>query len=219
MDRETKLSFIPKKPLARSNLLESRPVSLFLTISFSLLVITMAVYGGFYFYTDALKKEIVEKKTTLEEARKKFDLSIVEKAKSFKSQIETAQGLIDGHIALSSLLDFLGGATLKSVGYDTFQYMNKNGKTEISLNGMAPNYASVALQRDALLREVEKKNLASVSVGEYKLDPVGNVGFGWKAVFNTTPFLYKNAFAGVVSAVPSEEVTTEENAMSIIEEN
>src|SRR3989344_394255 len=186
MDRETKLSFIPKKPLARSNLLESRPVSLFLTISFSLLVITMAVYGGFYFYTDALKKEIVEKKTTLEEARKKFDLSIVEKAKSFKSQIETAQGLIDGHIALSSLLDFLGGATL---------------------------------QRDALLREVEKKNLASVSVGEYKLDPVGNVGFGWKAVFNTTPFLYKNAFAGVVSAVPSEEVTTEENAMSIIEEN
>lgn len=195
MDRDAKLSFIPKKPLARSDFLQSRPLSLFLTLSFSLLVITAATYGGLYFYTDALKKGISDKKATLEDTRKKFDLSIIEKAKAFKTQIETAQGLIDGHIALSSLFDFLGAATLKSVGYDTFQYLNKDGKTEISLDGKAPNYASVALQRDALLLEVEKKNLASVSVGNYKLDENGNVVFGWRASFSPTAFLYKNTVA------------------------
>lgn len=217
MDKDAKLSFIPKKPLARSDLLQSRPVSLFLTLSFSLLVITAATYGGLYFYAGALKKEINEKKVTLEETRKKFDLSIIDKAKNFRSQIEAAQGLIDSHIALSSFFNFLGSATLKSVGYDTFQYLNKDGKTEVSLTGMAPDYASIALQRDAFLDEVEKKNLVSVSVGEYKLDTNGNVGFGLKAALNIIPFLYKSRIVDV-SAVSIEGATVGED-LSSIEEN
>lgn len=205
MDRDTKLSFIPKKSLAKTEFLQRRPVSLFLALSFSFFIITSAVYGGSYFYANTLKKDIETKRATLEETKKQFDLSIIEKAKNLKSRIESAKSLIGNHIALSSFFDFLGGITLRSVGYSTFQYSQKEGGPEVSLNALGPSYASAALQRDAFSLEVEKKSLVSFSVGGYRLDEKGNVGFAVKATLNPATFLYKNTVKTSNGAVPPQE--------------
>ena len=126
-----------------------------------------------------------------------------------KARIKSAQELVDGHLALSSFFDFLEQATLKSVGYSSFQYSNKDGKLEATLSGMAPNYASVALQRDGLSLETENKGrLSSFSIGGYKLDENGNVSFTLKTALNPSLFLYKNGF----SAMTAESILIPENS-------
>lgn len=208
MDSNNKISFIPKKSLARTDLSGKKPISLFLTLSFSIFLITCAVYGGAYMYTQTLEKGIEVKKKELKELRNNFDLSIIDKAKDLKARMKSAQELVDGHVALSSFFDFLEQATLKSVGYSSFQYSNKDGKLEASLVGMAPNYASVAIQRDGFLLETENKGrLSNFSMGGYKLDENGNVSFTLKASLNPSLFLYKNGF----SAMSPESILIPEN--------
>lgn len=204
-----KISFIPKKSLARTDLSGKHPLSLFLTLSFSVFLITCAVYGGAYIYAQTLEKGIDIKKKELQDLRNKFDLSIVDKAKDLKARMKSAQELVDGHTALSSFFDFLEQATLRSVGYSSFQYSNKDGKLEISLMGMAPDYASVALQRDGFTLETENKgHLSSFSIGNYRLDESGNVSFAIKASLNPSLFLYKSGF----SAASQESVLIQENS-------
>ena len=209
MDSNNKISFIPKKSLARTDFSGKKPISLFLTLSFSIFLITCAVYGGAYIYTQTLEKGIDVKKKELQELRNNFDLSIIDKAKDLKARMKSAQELVNQHIALSSFFDFLEQATLKSVGYSSFQYSNKDGKLEATLSGMAPNYASVALQRDGLSLETENKGrLSSFSMGGYKLDENGNVSFTLKAALNPSLFLYKNGF----SAMTAESTLIPENS-------
>lgn len=216
MENNNKISFIPKKSLARTDFSGRKPVSLFLTLSFSVFLITSAVYGGAYIYTQTLEKGIEVKKKELQELRNKFDLSIIDKAKDLKARIKSAQELVDGHLALSSFFDFLEEATLKSVGYGSFQYSNNDGKFEVSLSGTAPNYASVALQRDSLSLEAENNGrLSSFSMGGYTLDESGNVSFTVKASLNPSSFLYKNAFTATspesVSILENDPQTPEES--------
>jgi len=208
MDNDNKISFIPKKSLARSDFSGKKPMSLFLTLSFSVFLVTCAVYGGAYIYAQSLEKGIEVKKQELQDLRNKFDLSIIDKAKDLKARIKSAQELIDGHLVLSSFFDFLEQATLKSVGYSSFQYLSKEGKLEASLNGMAPNFASVALQRDGFSLETENKgHLSDFSMGGYKLDENGNVSFTIKFSLNPSLFSYKNGF----SATSPESTITPEN--------
>lgn len=146
-------------------------------------------------YAQSLQKGIDVKKKELQNLRNDFDLSIVDKAKDLKARMKFAQELVHGHIVLSSFFDFLEQATLKSVGYASFQYLNKDGKLDASLSGIAPNYASLALQRDGLILETgNKEHLANFSIGDYKLDESGNVLFSLKASLNPSLFLYKNGF-------------------------
>ena len=111
-----KISFIPKKSLARTDLSGKKPISLFLTLSFSIFLITCAVYGGAYIYSQTLEKGIDVKKKELQDLKNEFDLSIIDKAKDLKARIKSAQELVDGHLALSLFFDFLEQATLRSVG-------------------------------------------------------------------------------------------------------
>jgi hypothetical protein len=193
MDTNAKISFIPKKPLAKRDFLERQPVSLFLVLSFSIFFITSAVYGGSYLYARSLSNGIDAKKAQLEDIKSKFDLSIIDKAKDLRARIGYAQGIIDKHITLSSFFDFLGQVTLRSIGYKSFQYSSeKDGKLEVTLSGMGPDYASVALQRDALALEVgQKEHLADFSMGGYTLDSNGNVNFNLMMTLNPAPFLYQ----------------------------
>lgn len=194
MDNNNKISFIPKKALIRSDLTGKQPVSLFLTLSFSTLLITCAIYGGAYIYVQTLEKGIDIKRKELQDLRNNFDLSIIDKARDLKARLKSAQELVDRHIALSSIFDYLGQVTLRSVGYNSFQYINKDSKLDVSLGGMAPSYASVALQKDSFSLETGNQgHLTSFSMGDYKLDENGNVSFTLKASLNSALFLYKNS--------------------------
>ncbi len=196
MDNDKKISFIPKKSLARSDFSGKKPMSLFLTLSFSIFLITCVVYGGAYIYAQSLQKGIEVKKQELQDLRNKFDLTIIDKAKDLKARMKSAQELIDGHLVLSSFFDFLEQTTLKSVGYSLFQYSNNDGKLEASLNGMAPNYASLALQRDGFSLETGNKGrLSDFSMGGYKLDENGNVSFTIKFSPNPSLLSYKSGFS------------------------
>lgn len=206
MDNTAKISFIPKKPLVRKDFSERKPISLLFTLSFSIFLITSAVYGGMYFYAQALTKEIETQKTELKDIRSRFDLTIIDKAKDLQSRIASARELVDRHLALSPFFDFLATGTLRSVGYDTFQYAQKEGKLEVSLTGKAPSYASLALQRDGFKLETgEKEHFLDFSMNGYKLDQDGNVSFMLKATLNPSLFLYKKGIA----AVPSPEADVE----------
>lgn len=214
MDSNNKISFIPKKALARSDFSGKQPVSLFLTLSFSALLITCAIYGGAYIYVQTLEKGIDIKRKELQDLRNNFDLSIIDKARDLKARLKSAQELVDGHIALSSIFDFLQQATLRSVGYNSFQYIRKDGKLDISLGGMAPSYASVALQKDGYSLETGNQgHLTTFSMGDYRLDENGNVSFTLKASLNPSLFLYKNSQEVASQEAPSASPNTQQTIL------
>lgn len=201
MDSNSQISFIPKRSLAKRDLLGRQPVSLFLVLSFSVFFITSAVFGGSYFYARSLSNGIDAKKAELSGLKSKFDLSIIDKAKDLRAQIGHAQEIIGGHISLNSFFEYLGQITLRSVGYRSFEFSQKDGKLEVSLSGTAPDFASLALQRDALALETGgKEHLANFSMGNYALDQSGNVNFTLKATLNPSQFLYKNTLSGISAA-------------------
>lgn len=195
-DRSEKISFIPKKPLGAGDSLTVRPMSLLLTISLAIFLITAASYGTEYFYASALKKSIAQKEARLEEMRRNFDTSILEKAQNLKLRFAFADRLIKNHISLSSFFDFLSQNTLRSVGYATLEYKKLEGEYTVMLTGAAPSYGSLALQNDHFSRKVseEQGNVSGMfskfSMGDYKLDPAGNVNFSIRAALNPGKLLF-----------------------------
>lgn len=207
-DRSEKISFIPKKPLGTGDSAAVRPMSLLLTISLAIFFIAAASYGTEYFYASALKKRIAQKEAHLEEMRRNFDTSILKKAQNLKLRFAFADRLIKNHISLSSFFDFLSQNTLRSVGYTTFEYKKvEGGEYAVTLMGAAPSYGSLALQNDHFSREIAKEEnisgmFAKFAMGDYKLDPLGNVNFSIKATLNPGKLLFTESLEVAERAAP-----------------
>jgi len=84
MATEPNISFIPKKPLAKSPEVEKRPISLFAMLSVLLLVLVLATYGGVFYYTRTIQNNIAIKEEKIEKFNQEFDKDIIQEAKSLE---------------------------------------------------------------------------------------------------------------------------------------
>ncbi len=211
MVKGTKISFIPKKPLARKIKKTTRPVSALLFLSFGIFFIVIASYGALYLYKSNLKEVLNEKTKELETERKKADPSgIVEKSKKIQTKINNAKELLDKHVALSRMFDLLeeltlnnivlNGLTLEKENIDTSNTDLTNEQAQntdisnfiIKTTGVASSYASLAYQSDVLKNEVkENRRVKSFSISNPSLDESGNISFDLEVSVNPAVLLYE----------------------------
>ncbi len=192
MDSQSQTSFIPKKPIIQTSYsYENRGVSVVTIICVIIFFGAVALSFGAYLYKGYLEKSLVNKRETLERARKGFDLDTVRDLKRLGSRIEESQKLLDQHVAVSAFFDILEDATIKHVRFldlnlvipdreievgavETSELPTSIGGIQFKARGNAKNYTSVALQSDLFNRT---KGFREPIFSDLSLDGSGNINF------------------------------------------
>lgn len=153
MEPKFKTSFIPKKSLSQNTPQptvhkQERKHSLASVFAFLMLVIALGVSGVVFFYTSFLESSIANKAESLERAREAFQPALIKELERLDDRIESAEQILQEHIAPSGLFSLLEATTLKSVRFQNMTYSMLTDTVEISLEGEALNFDAVALQSD-----------------------------------------------------------------------
>lgn len=207
MNENVNISFIPKKPLARSESSRRRPgfgISFVISLTIAFLIIGVAVFQ--FFYIESLKKERYEKITALEQyeedLQKRNVIHNLEQVKTFARQIDVAQSLLDRHIALSDLFDYLAEITPKRivgrssavdpVVFKSFSYTNAEKGVQITMSGTAANYAVLAALSQ--LYKTRSDVIRDYSLTGYGLGKDGDVNFSLIATLDPSLVSYKKVY-------------------------
>jgi len=180
-----KTSFIPKQSVVDNPANKvSRPISLMTTITFVVLLLSVALAGGAYGYIQLLKNEINRPcpdstvaettgcglKASLEKERQALDDGLLVEFRRLGAKLTLAERLLDQHITALPILVLLQGETTETVRYDSLNY---NDKT-LQISGVARSYEDIAVQSNVFDKE---KAISGFIFSDLNLDANGNVAF------------------------------------------
>lgn len=188
-----KVSFIPKNSFSREREISNRPrpKSFIAAIAIGVFIITTGVYGGTYFYNDLLAKEIEKKAIEIKAAQDTFTQSPeIERAKVFNARAGLARQLLDSHIVVSPIFDFLSQNTVSTIRYESFTFKQEKGVDSLKLKGEAPSYATLANQLDIIKKK--NKEISSYSLRDVNLTKFGSVTFTLELFFMPGYLHYTN---------------------------
>jgi len=192
MDPKFQSSFIPKGPINTAGSLSRGPIikqrNIFGIIGMFIFVVTVILAIGVFGYTKYLESSISKMGDELEQARAALDPSVIKELSLLDARINATKNLLDNHIVLSPVFDFLEGSTLQAVRFTNFDYASGDKGLSLSMNGQSRGYASVALQSDKFN---ESKYIKSPVFSDLTLDEKGNVLFSFKATLDPQIVSYK----------------------------
>lgn len=144
-------SFIPKKPIntAISSVGgEKRHGSPLVSISVAIIVITMIVLGGLYFYKNYLVKQKDSLSVSLNKAKNSFDQDTINELELFNKRISASTEALNKHLVLSPMFELLGSLTIPLVQYTKFEHESVGNDFVVKMSGVSPDYKSIALQAE-----------------------------------------------------------------------
>ncbi|MDQ3076956.1 MAG: hypothetical protein M3Q63_02825 [bacterium] len=207
MDPKFQTTFIPKKPLIQTT--NNRPphtINFFTLISLIIFITTVILAVGVWGYQKYLTKNITTLETTLNTELEKFEPSLVADLGRLDTRLKSAKSLLNQHIALSSLFDFLSKVTLPTVRFSSFRYAINGQKITLTMSGQARSFSSVALQASELQQEKNLNYIQNPLFSNLNLDEAGNVNFDFTGTVDSSKILYRNYINNV--EVPSTVVAT-----------
>jgi hypothetical protein len=93
------------------------------------------------------------------------------------NRIISAEKLINQHVVVSPLFDYLEGSTLKSVRFTEFRYDTNSASVDVAMKGEASSYSALALQSDVFSKNPDFKNPV---FSDLSLNEQGNVAFTFR---------------------------------------
>lgn len=222
MEPKFQSSFIPKGPVSSSPLTPDTPFkkthrkSLFGTIAALLFTLSVLAAGGLFGYKIFLDKQIEQMGSSLERAKETLQPEVIDKLVRLDNRILSTNKLVSSHRVIVPLFEFLEEATLQSVRFSEFSYMENPEGLEVLLKGEARGYAALALQSEAF----NNSGYFSEAVfSNLSLNQVGNVTFSFKA--KITPSLLSYEREVVETFVPPviEEDQTSTSTSDVVDEN
>lgn len=187
------ISFIPKSPLGEEDIFVARPRprSVLGFLATLLFLVSVGAYIGLYFYEDFISRNIQKKTGEIEMAQRALKSSPeIGRAKVFNARADLARTLLEKHIVISPVFDFLSQNTLKSILYKDFSFKDEGGKLALSLKGESPSYSSLAYQTDVFR---VSKDLLGFSVDNIELTKEGSVSFGFEMVLDRALLSYEKS--------------------------
>ncbi len=174
MDSQAPASFIPKQSLDSGSYYASSEgafSSIFFIIALLVFIASIVLAGAAFGYSQVLTTSIATKTDSLKKAQDAFNPDTIAEMSRLDLRIQNAEGLLQKHVAPSALFTFLGSQTLQAVQFSSFDYeLQADGSAQITLDGQADSFATVALQSDQfgankLLKEVSFNNITVGSTG------------------------------------------------------
>jgi hypothetical protein len=156
MEPLVKPSFIPKAPLSDVSQTKPKKTSgIFFSLIVILLLGTAVSYGYVYFQKQKISKLKIEYVARIERAQKEIGTGFVSDMVELQKKITSAQALLNDHITVSPIFAELQKNTVQKIQYTSFDYsivtdsLSQQKKVVVKMNGVAPDYKTIALQSDA----------------------------------------------------------------------
>ena len=185
MENSFQTSFIPKKPIV-SDASDREPRSLFLWIATFLLVISIASSVLLFLYKIYLTKQKESASASLLITRDSFEQGTIDELELFDKRTEAAKQILSNHVVLSPVFALLGEITIPSVQYTSFTQQTSKDGFLVSMEGIASDYRSIALQAD-MFNSVRGRSFNNVLFSNLTKDKNNNITFNLK--FNIDPSL------------------------------
>jgi len=120
------------------------------------------------------------KSESLERAKGAFEPKLIDELVRVDRRIESSKELLNSHVVLSPLLDFLEDATLRNVKLEEMFFdLEEEGKIRLRLAGEASSYASIVLQAESF---GQSRFLKDQLFSDFDLNQLGNVNFDFTAI-------------------------------------
>src|SRR3989344_339852 len=147
MDHNVQGSFIPKAALTQAA--RGGGMGLFFLLSLLVFVMSLVAAGAAFAYTQYLDRTILQKDKELTEAEGAFSAGTIQELLRLDTRMIQTKNLLDSHVSLSEVFDFLSKITLQRVQYNAFDLqVQQGGAASMLLSGVAESLPSVALQAD-----------------------------------------------------------------------
>lgn len=138
-------SFIPKTRINAPSQ-KAKGIGLGVLVSGLILLISLGLFGGVYFYKQSLQNKVNDATANLSTAKQAFEPSLLNELSGLTSSISAAKQILAQHSAPSKILKLIGDLTLKDATFSNFIYNLSNKNASIVMNGDAKSYTVVALQ-------------------------------------------------------------------------
>lgn len=219
MEPKFQSSFIPKGPVSVSHeQLANKPKKkgdLLSTLSATLFVISVLFAIGTFGYNFWLDYSIRNMDAELDRIRATISPETVEEIIRLDNRLISTKELLDKHIALSPVFEFLESSTPSSVRFNGLEYSLTDKGHEIRLFGEATSYASLALESDVINRSDDFRNTV---FSDLNLNQQGNVAFSLSAVLGPEILSYDRVAESSYLPLGSEEEVAEGSTELVPEE-
>ena len=200
METKYQTSFIPKKPVTMTGQSQPSSMSLLLVVSIIIFLISLGLAGYVFLQKNLLLQKLTTDQNTIETNKSGLtsDSITIESLVELNSRINVAKDLLNKHIAVSPIFDFLQQGTLKSVRFKNFNFssadVNEAGISRISIqmSGVAKDWETVASQADEFGKADWKKIITEPKVSNLSLGADGSVSFLFTAYVTPDFLVYVN---------------------------
>lgn len=149
MDSPTQPTFIPHEAVVSSSARRgaSGLTELFLLVAIVLFIISGALAGGVFLYSQYLQNSNTAKLSQLNSAEAAFDPTLVQQLTRLNTRMSAAQTLLSGHLAPSLLFGMLQQSTVQDIEFTSLAY-DATDPVQITLmmTGVAGSVNSIALE-------------------------------------------------------------------------
>jgi nitrate reductase NapE component len=189
MEPKFQSSFIPKG-LAASNTQAGSVMgrkreekSLFSFLSVVIFIISIFLALGMFGYKFYLKYRIEAMSVELEEARVAVEPEIIRELTRLDNRIVSTRDLINKHLVLTPVFEFLETSTPKALRFNEFRYTKTDKGMKLSMRGEARGYATLALESDILDKS---QYFRDSRFSDLNLSDRGDVSFSFAATIDST---------------------------------
>ena len=213
MDNNPKVSFIPKSSLVReeSFMARKRPRSILGFLGNFSLILVLGSYATVYLYGISLSNDIKSRTDEIQSAQKAFEQAPeIAKAKIFRARADVALELLNGHIVVSPIFDFLSKNTLQDIEYSSFELTRDEKGLHAVLNGEAVDYKTLAYQADVLRQK--NAEITDLSINHIVLTDYGSVKFDVTLYFSKDFLSYSKTLNAINTVVNTAGVASSTTA-------
>ena len=203
MEPKFQSSFIPKGPIATTGsatrLSRGGSRSVLGTLAAFIFALSVIILVGVFGYERFLISNISKMGGNLTTARASLKPEVITKISHLDERIISTRDLLENHIVLSPLFDYLENSTLKTVRFSQFQYQSTEKGLTLNMRGQARGYSAVALQSEVFNKS---PYLKEPIFADLDLDDRGNVTFSFRAVVDPSVVSYKKDVANMPNIAP-----------------
>lgn len=224
---DNNISFIPKKPIAKNEFARRRPLfsySFFIALVIALFAMAFAIKN--YIELDQANEELALAKSNLVAYSQQFSGGFnkdIQDIKILSQQIAIAEGLLERHVAVSNLFEYIGKITpsnvvgsksnRKIVSFSNFSYKKDADSIQISMSGEASEYAVLAAFSRALKERSDV--IKSYRITGVALTTKGTVQFAFSATLDTGLVSYKKKTVRTEGSSSNTNETTPTGSSSV----
>ena len=165
-----------------------------------------------FFYTQYLESNLLDLKQQLASAQDAFEPEIINELDAIDTRLSSVTKIINNHTAITPVLDVVESITLSSIQIVNLSIKSKSrsiadersqrnraaaeesvgvpdGDVTITMSGLAPDFASTALQSEAIS---ENQQIINPKISQFERNEFGAVAFTIQFTLPADFMLYKN---------------------------